>query len=112
MTDKDKLKVISPSVFLEEANPWKSLATIIIIICGIFFFLVVWSAFAKVNESTEVFGQVEPANKIEMIEHLEGGIVKSIKVQNGETVKKGQTLLIISVSKADAQLKQLLSRQM
>ncbi len=54
---------------------------------------ITWAHFAVLDEVTEGQGKVIPSSKIKVIQNLEGGIVKSLLVREGETVKKGQVLM-------------------
>ncbi|MDT8870070.1 biotin/lipoyl-binding protein, partial [Vibrio fluvialis] len=40
-------------------------------------------------------GKVVPSSQIQVVQNLEGGLVKQILVREGELVKKGQQLLLI-----------------
>jgi adhesin transport system membrane fusion protein len=55
--------------------------------------LVGWAAFAKLDEVSTAPGQVVPAGKVKVIQHLEGGTVLDIFVHEGDMVKEGQKLL-------------------
>lgn len=65
------------------------------IITVIVFSLLIWASFAKLDERTRGFGRVIPSRQIQVVQNLEGGIVKEILVREGDTVKKGQTLVTI-----------------
>lgn len=54
-----------------------------------------WARFAVIDEVTVAEGKVIPASKIQIIQHLEGGIVKKILVQEGQRVKSGEILLYL-----------------
>ena len=45
-----------------------------------------WSYFATLDEVTRGQGRVIASSKIQVIQNLEGGIVKEILVQTGDTV--------------------------
>ncbi len=55
----------------------------------------IWANYAEIDEMTRGFGRVIPSYKIQVIQNLEGGIVKDILVSEGERVRKGQVLVII-----------------
>lgn len=55
--------------------------------------LVIWSYFAKLDEVVRGIGKVVPSGKVQVIQHLEGGIVEKILVTEGQKVKKGQILM-------------------
>lgn len=64
--------------------------TLLFIIIGL-----VWAYFAQVDEVTTGTGKVIPSSKVQVIQNLEGGIVKSILVKEGERVEKGQILMVL-----------------
>ncbi|MEM7748593.1 MAG: HlyD family type I secretion periplasmic adaptor subunit [Pseudomonadota bacterium] len=53
---------------------------------------VVWADFAELEEVTRGEGRVIPSSKTQLIQSLEGGIVKSLLVREGDRVSKGQVL--------------------
>lgn len=64
------------------------------------FALIVWASFAEVDEITRGNGKVIPYGQNQVIQNLEGGIVESILVKEGQKVKKGEVLLKINNSKS------------
>lgn len=52
----------------------------------------VWSYFATIDEVTVAQGKVIPSKQIQVIQNLEGGIVKEILVHRGQIVEKGTVL--------------------
>ena len=60
---------------------------------GVFFFaMILWAAFASVDEVTHADGQVIPSARTQEIQHLEGGILEAIMVYEGQVVEKGTPL--------------------
>ena len=57
--------------------------------------LIAWANYAEIDERTQGSGRMIPSQQIQVVQNLEGGIIKEIKVYEGESVKKGQTLVII-----------------
>jgi len=55
-----------------------------------------WMTFSKIDEMTHGEGQVVPSSEIQIVQSLEGGVLKELLVGEGEVVKKGQPLLKIS----------------
>jgi len=53
----------------------------------------VWSYFATLEEVTRGQGRVIASSKIQVIQNLEGGIVKEILVQTGDAVTQSQPLI-------------------
>lgn len=65
--------------------------------CSFAFFVsaIVWAAWAKLDEVTQGQGKVIPSMQLQVIQNLEGGIVKEILVKEGQIVEKNQPLLRI-----------------
>lgn len=64
------------------------------------FALIVWASFASIDEITRGDGKVIPYGQNQVIQNLEGGIVESILVNEGQSVKVGQVILKISNAKS------------
>ena len=72
-----------------------------VLILGVAAFLVVavlWADWAVLDEVTTGEGRVIPSSQIQVVQNLEGGIVRAILVREGEIVKPGQVLLQIDNS--------------
>ncbi|OEF09735.1 HlyD family type I secretion periplasmic adaptor subunit [Vibrio genomosp. F10] len=63
----------------------------------ILFFIVAiaWASWAEIDKVTVGQGKVVPSSQVQVIQNLEGGLVKQILVQEGDFVEKGQQLLLI-----------------
>ena len=57
-----------------------------------------WANFATLDEVSIATGEVVPAGRIRVIQHLEGGIIQEIYVTEGDTVREGQTLLQLDLA--------------
>ncbi|NWH07063.1 MAG: HlyD family type I secretion periplasmic adaptor subunit [Alphaproteobacteria bacterium] len=68
---------------------------LLITIVAIFLAAIIWASFATVEEVTRGDGRVIPSSKIQVVQSLEGGIVKEILVRPGAVVKRDQLLLRI-----------------
>lgn len=68
--------------------------------------LLLWASIAKVDVIVRTEGRVVPAGKSQIVQHLEGGIVRNILVHEGELVKSGQVLLELSDIQARSSLDQ------
>jgi adhesin transport system membrane fusion protein len=58
--------------------------------------VLLWAGFAKVDVIVRTEGQIIPAGKSQIVQHLEGGIVRKILVQEGQVVVAGQPLMELS----------------
>ena len=66
--------------------------------------LVAWSSFAPLESAAIAPGFVSIETHRKTIEHLEGGIIKSILVREGDKVEPGQTLITLDPTRASANL--------
>lgn len=57
-----------------------------------------WANFATLDEVSIATGEVVPAGRIKVVQHLEGGIIQEIYVTEGDTVREGQTLLQLDLA--------------
>ncbi len=55
-------------------------------------------------------GEVIPQSRIKYIQHLEGGIVEEILIEEGENVKSNQPLVVLSKAKASSEYEEIQSR--
>jgi len=55
----------------------------------------VWASWAKIDKVTVGEGKVVPSSQVQIVQNLEGGLVKEILVREGQSVQKGQQLLLI-----------------
>lgn len=59
---------------------------------GLVALLVAWAAWAELDEVTHGQGQVVAAQRTQVIQNLEGGILREILVREGDVVEKNQLL--------------------
>ncbi len=73
-------------------------AVAILLLFGVVLFFVAavaWAWWAEIDEVTRGQGTVIPSSQVQVIQNLEGGILKEILVREGEMVEAGQILLRI-----------------
>lgn len=73
-------------------------------VLGFFVFFIFWAYNASLEEVTRGSGKIVPSGQTKKVQHLEGGIIETILVNEGEEVKKGQILLRIGNKNAEADL--------
>jgi len=88
----------SLSAAILEKSPSKMSRVLKIWLFTIFAFIL-WASFAEIDEITRGDGKVIPYGDNQVIQNLEGGIVESILVKEGEFIKKGDVILKINNSK-------------
>lgn len=82
----------------------RTVFVLLVLTAGVSF--VVWASVAKVDIIVRTEGRVIPAGKSQIVQHLEGGIVRNILVQEGQVVAAGQTLMELSDIQARSTLDQ------
>ncbi len=75
---------------LKEKEASELLLYSIIFICT---FFIVWANIAELDERVLSSGKVIPASQVQDIQNLEGGILKTMSVSEGDIVQKEQILL-------------------
>ena len=68
---------------------------VILIIFVTFGGFLLWSALARLDAGAIAEGEVVPAGRVRTVQHLEGGIIREIKVRDGDRVKAGDELLTL-----------------
>lgn len=71
------------------------------------FVLLVWSAFAPLDDITRGQGKVIPNSKVQVVQAADPATIEAILVQNGQPVKRGQLLIRLNDSESASQLGQL-----
>ena len=98
-TEKDYDFMNSLSSAILEQTPSRVSKVIKIWIITIIL-LILWASFTEIDEITRGNGDVIPYGQNQVIQNLEGGIVESILVKEGQTVKRGQIILKINNAKS------------
>lgn len=62
--------------------------------------LLLWAAFARVDEVTKGDGKVVSSRSLQTVQSLDGGVVTAILVREGDVVEQGQLLLQIDQTRA------------
>lgn len=96
---------------LEEVGSPKLIIMSSFVTCLILLILVAWAYFTRLDQVANAPGLVVPAGKIQVIQHLEGGIVVDTMVKDGEAVEAGQTLVRFSPEAAVSELDRLKNRE-
>jgi epimerase transport system membrane fusion protein len=85
-----------------DERRFRHIGTLIIII--VFGGLGLWAALAPLSSAALAPGIVAVESYSKTVQHLEGGIVKSILIKDGDNVEQGQVLIVLDDTQPKAQL--------
>jgi adhesin transport system membrane fusion protein len=72
----------------------------------------IWAYFAVLEEVIRGSGKVIPSSQVQVVQNLEGGIVKQINISEGESVLPGQVLVTIDDTRFDSSLQESRLREL
>src|SRR5690606_8273216 len=71
---------------------------------------VLWSLWAELDQITRAPGQVIPAGRVQVMQSADGGVIRDIRVHEGDAVKKGQLLVTLDRTTSGASVDESLAR--
>lgn len=77
---------------------------LVYVAAGLVALVLAWMALAHVDKVVRANGRIIPVDRAQVIQHLEGGIVTSIPVREGQLVRPGDDLITISDVQANSQV--------
>lgn len=66
-----------------------------------------WACFFQLDIVSQAEGEVIPSSRVKPVQHLEGGIIRKISVREGESVAKGQELIVLEATASDSTVDEL-----
>ncbi len=77
-----------------------------------FFVMIVWAAFASIDEVTHADGTVVGSQRTQTIQTLEGGILRAVLVHEGQIVEKGNVLAQLDNEMAESAYRDAVNKAM
>lgn len=106
--DSEFINDISGADLVDRTGtPWRLL---FVILGGVGAFMA-WAYFYELEEVTRGLGRVIPSSQVQVVQSLEGGIVRSIDVVEGDTVEASQVLMQLDDTGFSAQLGELIEQE-
>ncbi len=90
------------TVVFQQSRLWSR--GIIWTILGVTTGLIAWAGFAPLEEAIPAIGKLEPIGKVKDVQVPIGGVVKEVKIKDGDKVIAGQKLLSLESTVPKAQL--------
>ncbi|MBF0614506.1 MAG: HlyD family type I secretion periplasmic adaptor subunit [Magnetococcales bacterium] len=98
---------LAKSVLLQETGSPLIIRMIIWFGLLVVFLFVLWATLTSVDEVSRAGGEIVPSGQLQKIQHLGGGVVREILVQDGERVKEEQVLLRLDSLSFQSQVEQV-----
>ena len=74
--------------------------------------LLVWAGLAPIDEVARGEGKVIPSSQLQVVQTLDGGVVETLSVEEGDLVRKGQLLVSIESTRFDSDVAEQTSREL
>jgi len=103
-------RLLSEAIQLEEEVVPEFIKPALLAVAALVVLFLGWSAIVEIKEVATAPGVVVPSASVKVVEHLEGGIITQILVEEGTEVQKGQLLARMDRGQGEAELKQMQSR--
>jgi len=91
--------------YILHQEPIRGMLIIRVALASIFV-LFIWAALTQVDELVKGDGKVVPSSQLQVLQSLDGGIVKAILVKEGDEVKAGQALVEIDTTRFVSSVKE------
>lgn len=88
--DTDDTNTLPP---LYNLKPKLAANLLLLAIAAFVLFFFLWASLSKLDQVTRGEGRVIPSRQLQVVQNLEGGIIRDILVQQGQSVKAGDVLL-------------------
>lgn len=89
-----RLPMLSKAInFFQELSPQRAF---VLLLLASSLSVLLWAGLTKVDVIVRTEGQIIPAGRSQIVQHLEGGIIRKILVQEGQVVVAGEALMELS----------------
>ncbi len=97
------LEFLTPSQAALELEPARAAVWAVYLMLAALVCTLAWAAVAQVDMITRADARVVPEGREQVIASLEGGILRELKVAEGEAVEAGQALALLDPTRVEAQ---------
>ena len=95
MTDHNKSETFEAVVERVGQPQWRLWDKRALIVLSL---IILWTLVARIDRVVTAPAKVIPIDKVKVVQHLEGGIVKELVVKEGQKVKAGDPLLVLDLA--------------
>lgn len=102
---------LSRAVILEEVGPPVEVRGLILLCSVLLLGVIVWAGLTSVTQMSRAPAEVAPGPSMTTVQHLEGGIVAKVLVEEGELVPEGHVLVVLDDTMIRAALNEVVSQR-
>ncbi len=106
-----RARFLAQAIQLEEEGISETVKYSVYTVMALLVLVVIWMSLTRVSEVTVTAGKVVPKGYIHNVQHLEGGIVSNIHVQDGDRVAAGDLLVSFAPPATESDFDQLAIRK-
>lgn len=99
---KDDHEFLPAALEIMEKPASPGMRWLLLLTCGLFVLALVWAIFGKIDVVATAAGKTVPGGNIKIVQPIEIGAVRAIHVKNGQFVKKGDLLIELDPTLANA----------
>ena len=103
-------RLLSETSHIEEELIPGFVRPILMIVSALIFFFLIWAAVAQMKEVARAPGEILPNGSIKVVQHLDGGIVSKIAVDERTLVEADQIVMTLDGAQVKAELTQMQAR--
>lgn len=91
--EKDEHEFLPAALEIMEKPPSPGMRWLLLLTCTLFVLALVWAFVGKIDVVAVASGKTVPGNSVKVIQPIEIGEVRAIRVRNGQFVKSGELLV-------------------
>lgn len=103
-------RLLSESVQIENELVPAFVKPTLAIVAGMVILFLIWASLTRLTEVARGPGEILPIGQIKVVEHLDGGVIEKIHVEERQLVQKGEPLVTIDGTQIIAELRQMEAR--
>ena len=109
-TDEKETEFLPAILEVTETPPSPTGRLVMWTILGLLVVGIIWACVGKINEVAVATGKIIPAGQVKTVQVKNKGIIKEIKVKEGDSVKEGDVLVVLDPTSAGADYDNLKKR--
>ncbi len=109
---KDEREFLPAALEIMETPASPAARAVALTLAAFFTIAVVWSLVGELDVVAVAQGRIVPTGGVQTIQPLEIGVVRAIHVRDGQTVKKGDTLIELDPTESEVDKEQMVRERM